>query len=143
MKSEENKKKSRASGFSFWLAVCGIFHCPGRISASVGDCGNSHHDCLWVIASRQSPSCVVLCAMHSLASKLALWATPFAKTPHRGVFAALTQRAMPVGINRGGIKHRAHLRNQRKKDTEWCPFCVVLYSQFRCHSKKVNKIKDF
>ena len=28
----------------------------------------------------QSPSCVVLCAQHSFASKLALWATPFAKT---------------------------------------------------------------
>ena len=103
----------RHLGFLLWhlfrmhnmVAEMGFFIAlPSRISASVGDCGNSHHDRLRVIASRQSPSCVVLCAMHSLASKLALWATPVAKTPHRGVFAALTQRAMPVGINR---EHKA------------------------------------
>ena len=32
---------------------------------------------------------------------------------------------------------------KRKRSPMDCFFVFVLYSQFRCHSKKVNKIKDF
>ena len=46
-------------------------------------------------ATRRSSSCVVLCARHSLTSKLALWRTPLAKTCHRHLFAALTQQGEP------------------------------------------------
>ena len=43
-------------------------------------------------ASRPSPSCVVLFTRHSRIPKLALWATPLAKTCHRHFFASLTQQ---------------------------------------------------
>ncbi len=46
----------------------------------------------------QSPSRVVLFAKHSFAPKLALGATPLAKTLHRSLFASLTQRATLVGL---------------------------------------------
>ena len=46
----------------------------------------------------RSPSCVLLFARRSLAPKLALGATPLAKTIHRIVFASLTQRATLVGL---------------------------------------------
>ena len=63
-----------------------------------------------------SPSCVVLCATHSLASKLALCATPFAKTPHRGVFAALThslrRRFAAVGAREWFKAHRSKRKSR-------------------------------
>ena len=124
-KRAEKQKSLEIQGFSrlylfyspFLVAEVGFFIAlQSRISASVGYRGYSHHDRLQVIASRRSPSCVVLCAMHSLASKLALWATPFAKTPHRGVFAALTQRATLVGITRRA-ERASHTPKAKKKTT--------------------------
>ena len=81
-------------------------------------------------------------SIHSLLRLLAL-ARPFC----RKRYSIVCDRTNPTSYARrsaiADCEFKSHLRNQRKKAPCWVPFCVVLYSQFRCHSEKVNKIKGF
>ncbi len=73
---------------------------------------------LRVIASRRSPSCVVLFSMHSIAPKLALGATSLEKTCHRHLFSSLTQRAtLVVLITPKPIYWSKFSRNKKKLAT--------------------------